>query len=67
MFVASRITFRGDGKAVVALHSQVIGNIQTAIGCSTLARANGVAVRTIVGDPVCQGDVIERIRSLHKE
>ena len=59
MFVASRITFRGDGKAVVALHSQVIGNIQTAIGCSTLARANGVAVRIIVGDPVCQGDVIE--------
>ena len=38
---------------------QVIGNIQTAIGCGTLRRANGVAVQVIVGDPVCQGDVIE--------
>ena len=43
----------------MALPPQVIGNIQTAIGCSTLARANGVAVHVIVGDPVCQGDVIE--------
>ena len=39
--------------------SQVIGNIQTAIGYGTLRRAGGIAVQVIVGDPVCQGDVIE--------
>ena len=59
MFVASRVNFEGDGKVIVALPAQVIGNIQTAIGSSTLARANDDAVRVIVGDPVCQGDVIE--------
>ena len=59
MLVASRVNFEGDGKVIVALSAQVIGNIQTAIGSSTLARANDVAARVIVGDPVCQGDVIE--------
>jgi len=43
----------------VALLPQVIGNIQTAIGRGTLTRASGVAVQVMVGDPVCQGDVIE--------
>ena len=46
-------------KAAATAVPQVIGNIQTAIGCGTLTRANGVAVQVIVGDPVCQGDVIE--------
>ena len=49
----------GTGKAVAALLPQVIGNIQTAIGCGTLRRASGIAVQVMVGDPVCQGDVIE--------
>src|SRR5947208_7345591 len=44
---------------VVALLPQVIGHIQTAIGSGTLTRACGIAVQVKVGDPVCQGDVIE--------
>ncbi|WP_334406816.1 VCBS domain-containing protein [Bradyrhizobium sp. AZCC 2289] len=43
----------------MALLPQIIGHIQTAIGCGTLRRANGIAVQVMVGDPVCQGDVIE--------
>ena len=43
----------------MALLPQVIGYIQTATGCGTLRRANGIAVQVMVGDPVCQGDVIE--------
>src|SRR6266702_512507 len=59
MFVASRVE-SGDGcRAVLALLPQVIGNIQTVIGCGTLRRADGIAVQIMVGDPVCQGDVIE--------
>src|SRR6266700_4887064 len=58
MFVASRVE-PGEGKAVVALPAQVIGHIQTTIGCGTLRRASGIAVQVVVGDPVCQGDVIE--------
>ncbi len=59
MFVASRVALGDDREAVAALLPQVIGNIQTAIGCGTLRRANGIAVQVMVGDPVCQGDVIE--------
>ena len=59
MLVESRVKFGGDGKAVVALPAQVIGNIQTAAGYGTLRRADGTAAQAIVGDPVCQGDVIE--------
>ena len=60
MLVASGVEF-GDGcKAAAALLPQVIGNIQTAIGCGgTIRRASGIAVQVMVGDPVCQGDVIE--------
>src|SRR5258706_2419890 len=64
MFYGSRVG-RGDGAdiagfhEVVALPSQVIGHIQTAIGSGTLTRAGGVAVQVKLGDPVCQGDVIE--------
>ncbi|QIG97073.1 DUF5801 repeats-in-toxin domain-containing protein [Bradyrhizobium sp. 6(2017)] len=36
-----------------------IGNIQTAIGCGTIRRASGIAVRGTIGDPVREGDVIE--------
>lgn len=46
-------------KAAVALLHQIIGNIQTTIGCGTLRRASGIAVQVMVGDPVYQGDVIE--------
>src|SRR5216684_6643907 len=59
MFVASRVESGTDCKAVLALLPQVIGNIQTAIGCGTLRRASAIAVQAMVGDPVCQGDVIE--------
>src|SRR6266576_2620508 len=58
MFVGSHES--GDEcKAAVALLPQVIGNIQTAIGRGTLTRASGIAVQVMVGDPVCQGNVIE--------
>ena len=59
MLVESRVKFESDRKAVAAPLSQVIGNIQTAIGYGTLRREGGIAVQVIVGDPVCQGDVIE--------
>src|SRR6266481_8379180 len=59
MFVPSSVECGDEGEAVVALLPQIIGNIQTAIGCGTLRRANGFAVQVMVGDPVCQGDVIE--------
>ena len=59
MFVASRVESGDEGKAVVALLPHVIGHIQTTIGCGTLRRASGIAVQVVVGDPVCQGDVIE--------
>ena len=59
MSVAFRVESGDDGKAVAALLSQIIGNIQTAIGCGTVRRASGIAVQVTVGDPVCQGDVIE--------
>ena len=64
MFYRSRIG-QGDGASVAdfqeveALLPEVIGHIQTAIGSGTLTRANGIAVQVKVGDPVCQGDVIE--------
>jgi hypothetical protein len=38
---------------------QVIGSVQTAIGCVTITRASGIAVLATDGDPVCQDDVIE--------
>jgi Bacterial Ig-like domain/FecR protein/Peptidase M10 serralysin C terminal len=59
MLVASGVEFGDDGKTVVALLPQVIGRIQTAIGCGTLTHADGIAVHVMVGDPVCQGNVIE--------
>ncbi len=55
MFVASGV----EGRAVAAMLPQVIGRIQTAIGCATLTRACGIAVHVMVGDPVCLGDTIE--------
>jgi hypothetical protein len=39
--------------------AKIIGHVQTAIGSGTLTRACGIAVEAKVGDPVCQGDVIE--------
>src|SRR5258707_334912 len=57
MFVASRVESGNEG--VLALLPQATGYIQTATGCGTLRGANGIAVQVMVGDPVCQGDVIE--------
>ena len=41
------------------MRRQVIGHIQTAVGEGSLRRASGIAVQVMVGDAVCQGDVIE--------
>src|ERR1700726_4882831 len=38
---------------------QVIGNIETAIGCGTVTPGSGIAVQAMVGDAVCRSDVIE--------
>jgi hypothetical protein len=38
---------------------QVIGNIETVIGCGTISRASSIAIQVMVGDPVCRGDFIE--------
>src|SRR3981081_3440341 len=59
MFVASSVECGDEGRAVVDLLPQIIGNIQTAVGRGTLRRVNGIAVQVMVGDPVCQGDLIE--------
>src|SRR6266545_9173 len=59
MLITSRVESGDEGKAVLAQLPQVTGYIQTAIGSGTLRRANGIAVQVMVGDPVCQGDVIE--------
>lgn len=59
MLVASGVEFGDACMAAVGQLPQVIGNIQTATGCGTIRRASGVAVQVMVGDPVCQGDVIE--------
>jgi len=59
MFVGAHVESGDECKAAVALLPQVIGNVQTAIGGGSLRRASGIAVQVMVGDPVCQGDVIE--------
>ena len=59
MFVASRVEFGDECKAAAAVLPHVIGNIETATGCGTIRRASGVAAQVMVGDPVCQDDVIE--------
>jgi VCBS repeat-containing protein len=38
---------------------QVIGNIETTIGCGTVTRGSGIAVQAMVGDAACRSDVIE--------
>src|SRR3989442_5325793 len=64
MFDNSRLGPEGRGSVasfqeVAALLPQVIGHIQAVIGSVPLARACGIAGEVKVGDPVCQGDVIE--------
>ena len=44
---------------------KVIGHIQAAIGSGTLTRTGGIALPAKVGDPVCQGDVIEAAADGH--
>ena len=60
MLVASGVDFGSGCEAAAALPPQVIGYIQTAIGCGgTIRRASGIAIEVTVGDPVCQGDIVE--------
>src|SRR5258708_38365032 len=59
MLVASGVEFGDARMAALGQLPQVIGNIQTAIGCGILRRASGIAIQVMVGDAVCQGDVIE--------
>ncbi|WP_076865362.1 DUF5801 repeats-in-toxin domain-containing protein [Bradyrhizobium mercantei] len=37
----------------------MVGIVQTAIGCGTVARARGIAVQAVAGDPIYQGDTVE--------
>src|SRR3984957_11862723 len=55
MFHASRCEQEGGASVV----PDVVGHIQAAIGSCSLTRESGIAVQVKVGDPVCQGDVIE--------
>jgi hypothetical protein len=59
MSVACGVEYGGGRTAGGALLPQIIGNIQTVIGCGTLRRGSGTAVQVRIGDLVCQGDVIE--------
>ena len=59
MSVASGVEFGDARMPALGQLPQVIGNIQTAIGGGAIGRASGIAVQVMVGDPVCQGDVIE--------
>ncbi|WP_342708201.1 DUF5801 repeats-in-toxin domain-containing protein [Bradyrhizobium sp. B124] len=59
MSVASGVEFGGVCVAALGRPPRLIGNIQTAIGCGTIKRASGIAVRGAIGDPVREGDVIE--------
>ncbi|MBR0718615.1 VCBS domain-containing protein [Bradyrhizobium liaoningense] len=43
----------------MALPVQIIGYIDTVVGCGTLTRAGGVAIQAVAGTPVCQDDAIE--------
>src|SRR5262249_9037958 len=45
--------------AALALLPQVIGNVETVIGCVTIRRACGIGVQAAVGDLLRQGDIIE--------
>jgi Bacterial Ig-like domain/FecR protein len=59
MSVASGVEFGDACMAALGQLPQVIGNIETVIGCGTISRASGIAVQVMVGDPVCRGDGIE--------
>ncbi len=59
MSVASGVEFGDVCMAALGHLPQVIGSVQTAIGCATITRASGIAVQAMDGDPVCQDDVIE--------
>ncbi|UFX46203.1 DUF5801 domain-containing protein [Bradyrhizobium sp. 41S5] len=59
MSVASGVEFGGVCVAALGQPPRLIGNIETAIGCGTIRRASGIAVRGAIGDPVREGDVIE--------
>ncbi|MDF0518462.1 VCBS domain-containing protein [Bradyrhizobium yuanmingense] len=46
-------------RPAMALPVQIIGHIQTVIGCGTLTRASGIATLAVAGAPVYRTDVIE--------
>ncbi|MDF0497754.1 VCBS domain-containing protein [Bradyrhizobium yuanmingense] len=46
-------------RPAMALPVQIIGHIQTVIGCGTLTRASGIATQAVAGAPVYRTDVIE--------
>src|ERR1700753_2085932 len=59
MSVASGVEFGDPCMAALGQPPQVIGNIETVIGCGPITRARGIAVQVMIGDPVCRDDVIE--------
>ena len=59
MSVASGVEYGDACVAELGQLPQMIGSVQTAIGCATITRASGSAVQAIDGDLVCRGDVIE--------
>jgi len=59
MSVASGVEFGDACMAVLGQPPRVVGTVWTTIGCGTIARARGVPIEIVAGDPVRQGDVIE--------
>src|SRR6201992_1096495 len=59
MSVASGVEFGDPCMAALGQPPQVIGNIETVIGCGTISPARGIAVPGMIGDPGCRDDVIE--------
>ncbi|WFU43830.1 VCBS domain-containing protein [Bradyrhizobium sp. CB82] len=51
-------TEAGD-EACVVPPLQIVGTVHSALGCATIRRGSGLATQIMVGDPICQGDVIE--------
>jgi hypothetical protein len=59
MLVASGVAFGDACMAELGQLPQVIGSIQTAIGCATITHASGIVAPVMGGEPVCRGDMIE--------
>jgi hypothetical protein len=59
MLVASDVECENERASAALPLPQIIGYIETAIGCGTVSRSSGIAVQIKVGDLVCHGDAIE--------